>query len=298
MEVHKFGGGILSTASAIKRLPGILNKIEHKEHVVVVVSAFGKMTNLLEKLVNSAFREENSENQLYLLNEVREFHLKIINELFEEKAQETFEKVETVFSSLKKEIKYKSSYPYDKFYDQVVCYGEILSLWVISAYLSHIGFGNEALDARDYIKTDSVFRSAVVDYEKTKTLFEKKMENTGKPTFFLIQGFLGSDNENFSTTLGREGSDYTAGLIGNIMNVKKVVLWKDVPGVMDMNPKNPGGEKAKLISKLSYEEFEKLLEENAKGLVHPKTLNVVKNKKIRIQVRPYDDLDKEGTIIE
>ncbi|KKQ88104.1 MAG: Aspartokinase [Parcubacteria group bacterium GW2011_GWF2_38_8] len=295
MEVHKFGGGILNSAPAIKHLSEVLKKIECEKPAVIVVSALGKTTNMLEKLADAYFSGNTDKSSAF--EEIKDYHWQIVDGLFADKSDGIFEAVNDLFVALERETNNKSAYPYNQTYDQIVCYGELLSARIVSAYLKHMKIDNKLWDARDFIKTNDTYREALVDWTATKQLLNKKFENESEPVFLVTQGFIGKNNENFSTTLGREGSDYTAGLIGNIMNVSKVVLWKDVPGVMDKNPHIAGGENAKLISEIFYEQFEKLLQKNAKGLVHPKTLNEVKHKKISLQIRPFWDLQSHGTMV-
>ncbi len=293
MEVHKFGGGIMNGAPAIKHLPKVFEQ-HIKGESINVFSAFGKTTNGLEKAV-LAFINGDKLESAKTLDEVKAFHLAIAHELFED-SHVIFGMIEDIFKKIEKTLADIGERGDSKFvFDQVVPYGEILASLIVSNYFSTIGVPNKLVHAIDFVKTDANFGEANVDkiatYEKLKEQITAQLLATHKN--IITQGFIGSSDQGM-TTLGREGSDYTAGLIGNLTGAEKVVLWKNVPGVMDGDPNKPGNENAKIIDSISREDFKKSLETTAKGLVHPKTLDEVEGE---IQVRPFDDLDAKGTII-
>ncbi len=169
----------------------------------------------------------------------------------------------------------------------------------MSEYLSYIDVPNKLVHATDFLKTDSSFNAANIDKDTTYKNLKVQMREEILILYknIITEGFIGFTEEGM-TTLGREGSDYTAGILGNMMEADKVILWKDVPGVMDKNPKLVGNENVQKIDSINYNDFEKHLQNNAVGLVHPKTLNEVREKKIPLQIRPFWDLHLEGTIIK
>ena len=302
--VNKFGGGIINGALPIKHLAEILKK-DSSEFTINVFSAMAKTTNNLENLVKVAIARDNIEKEK-IFNSLQSFHTDIAQELFP-KEHIIFYIISDIFKKINDTLSNEKYFENPKlFYDQIIPYGEILASLIVSNYLNYVGITNKVINATDFLKTDSNFGSASVDKnittENLKQEITPEILNSYKNIF--TQGFIGfcyfqvDDNKiKYMTTLGREGSDYTAGLLGNILNVEKVVLWKDVPGVMEGNPKLVGNENVKKIDFLSYDELENLLKTSATGLVHPKTLNEVKEKKISLQVRPFWDLNSEGTII-
>ncbi|KKR02203.1 hypothetical protein A2W67_03005 [Candidatus Nomurabacteria bacterium RIFCSPLOWO2_02_40_28] len=294
--INKFGGGIMSSAKAIRHLPKTFEKHIHGNSMNVF-SAFGKTTNNLEKILHNYASGDTNESSK-IMHELKAFHLEIARDLFPE-GHVTFGIIEDLFKKMQERLYLIGRGEDKKFiYDQIVPYGEILSSLVASEYLSHVGIKNKLVHATDFLKTDSNFNIANVDKKATnenlKVQIKEEIFITHKN--IVTEGFIGFCEEGM-TTLGREGSDYTAGILGNLMNASKVVLWKDVPGVMDKNPKLAGNENVQKIDFITYDDFEKHLEFNAVGLVHPKTLREVKEKKIPLQVRPFWDLESEGTLI-
>jgi len=294
--INKFGGGIMNSAKAIRHLPKVFEKHAEKNSINVF-SAFGKTTNNLEKILKN-YAEGDTNESSKTLHELKVFHMEIALQLFPE-GHVTFGMVEDLFQKIQQTLYLIGRGEDKKFiYDQIVPYGEILASLIADQYLSHIGIKNKLVHATDFLKTDSNFNTANVD----KAATSRNLEVQIREEIFILnkniitEGFIGFCDEGI-TTLGREGSDYTAGILGNLMNASKVVLWKDVPGVMDKNPKLAGNENVQKIDFITYEDFEKHLETNATGLVHPKTLNEVKEKKIPLQVRPFWDLESEGTLI-
>jgi len=307
--INKFGGGPVNGVEPIKRLPLIFKEII-KEDSINVFSAFGKTTNNLEALVQASLRDDNFEARKQM-SQLEEFHKNIINGLSFPENHPIFSKVEKIFQNIKITLYYSSRHKYLGFMsDQILPYGEMLASVIVNEYLTISGVENQLINATDFIMTDDQFGNAEINRKDTTLLMQEKFtcEVLKKSKNIITQGFIGtfftsSDDEllclKMVTTLGREGSDYTAGLIGNIMNASKVVLWKDVPGLMTQDPKNEKGKNfAKLIPDISFNGLESLLrKDRAKGLVHPKTLNEVRSKKIPLQIRPFWDLESEGTLI-
>jgi aspartate kinase len=293
--INKFGGGIINCASAIRHLPEIFARCA-AENSVNVFSAFGKTTNNLERVVKAHLSGEKKEMK-QALDELKAFHLEIASELFP-KEHAVFSEIENIFKKIEEMLERAGTSDPKFIYDQIVPYGEILASIIVSNYFSKVGVKNKLISATDFMKTDSTYNTANVDKQATlKNLNEKINEQEiAMDKNIITQGFIGFCDQGM-TTLGREGSDYTAGLLGNLLEADKVVLWKDVPGVMEKNPKLPGNEDAKKIDCLTYDRLIELLQTTASGLVHPKTLNEVKEKHIPLQVRPFWVLESEGTLI-
>lgn len=295
--INKFGGGILDGAIPIKHLPEIFKNYSTEEYSVNVFSAFGETTNNLEKILNNCIKADKAESEK-LLNELKSFHIEIARELFPND-HAIFAITEDIFNKIQHTLSIIGQHENALYiYDQIMPFGEILASQIISDYFSYVGIPNKLIHATDFLQTDSNFGSANVDKQATS---ENLKTQITEKVFFLnkniiTEGFIGFSNEGM-TTLGRGGSDYTAGLLGNILNADKVILWKDVPGVMNKDPKSFGNENVKKIDFLTYENLENLLQTTALGLAHPKTLNEVKEKKIPLQVRPFWDLNSEGTLI-
>lgn len=295
--INKFGGGIVDGALSIKHLLKIFKNYSPENYTVNVFSAFGKTTNNLDRILNNYIKADTIEGEK-LLDELKSFHIEIARELFPN-SHTIFAVIEDIFKKIQYTLSTMGQYKDAKYIcDQIMPFGEILASQTISNYFSYMGIPNKLIHATDFLETDSNFGSANVD--KKATSENLKTQITEKVFFLnkniITQGFIGFSDEGM-TTLGRGGSDYTAGLLGNLLNANKVILWKDVPGVMNEDPKLFGNENVKKIDFLTYDNLENLLQTTASGLVHPKTLNEVKEKKIPLQVRPFWDLDSEGTLI-
>lgn len=286
MKVYKFGGGSIKEASDIKNLAFILR--EEKKPIFVVISALKKTTNALEKLTNLYFQKENYELQL---QEVYNFHLSIILELFP-KEHSFFEEINKIFDKLRTFLLANKSLNYNFIYDQLVSFGELFSTKIISEYLNFIKIKNTWLDARKYIKTNDNYREAQVNWEET----QKLILTLNKKKSYLTQGFLGSDKEGFTTTLGRESSDYSASIFAYCIDAESQTLWKDVPGVLNADPKEFFGIKPRLIPFLSYKQAFEMAYHGA-SLIHPKTLNPLEKKNINLYIKSFMEFYKKGTII-
>lgn len=297
LVVNKFGGGIMKSSSAIKHLSEIVKHYDAEDQSLNVFSAFGKTTNNLEKILNSWASGDSVESNT-ALDGLRAFHTEIARELFPED-HVVFDMIEDVFNKIQRSI---SSIGQDENiqykYDQIIPFGEILATLTVSEYFSYVGISNKLVHATDFLETDSNFNTANVDREATYKNLKVHMakEILSRHKNIITEGFIGF-SEKGMTTLGREGSDYTAGILGNMMDADRVVLWKDVPGVMDKDPRLVGSENVQKIDSINYGDFEKHLQSNAVGLVHPKTLNEVKEKRIPLYIRPFWDLSSEGTVI-
>ncbi len=292
MQVFKFGGASVKNAEAVKNVAAIVQS-KATENMVVVVSAMDKTTNKLEQITNAYFYK--SGNALSLLEELKEFHLGIANALFDDKNSTIFNDIENVFVELLWAIEEEPSFSYNHHYDQLVSQGEILSTKIISAYLNKVAVKNVWLDVRGIIQTDNTYREGKVDYNLSETLVKTQLLpyfTTSK--VIITQGFIGGTSENFTTTLGREGSDYTAALLAYFTDAKRVVIWKDVPGVLNADPKY--FKNTKKIDELTYHDAIELTYYGA-SVIHPKTIKPLQNKGIPLHVKSFLKPEEEGTLI-
>ena len=288
MRIYKFGGASVKDAKGVKNLITILNYLG-SEKTLIVVSAMGKTTNSLELVVKNYF--ENKEELQYSLNEVFNFHNKILEGLFNDNKEQIFSDVKEVFENLRIFLKRNKSPDYSFVYDQVVSFGEILSTKIINSYLNYSNIKCNWIDARELIKTDSKYRDANLNWEITKHSISK---NINIKLLNITQGFIASDSNNFSTTLGREGSDYTAAIFAYCLNAESVTIWKDVPGVLNADPRV--FKKPQLLNQISYTEAIELAFYGA-SVIHPKTLQPLQKKEIPLYVKSFLNPSGNGTSI-
>ena len=288
MRIYKFGGASVKDADGVKNLITILNYLG-SEKTLIVVSAMGKTTNSLELVVKNYF--ENKEELQYSLNEVFNFHNKILEGLFNDNKEQIFYDVKEVFETLRIFLKRNKSPDYSFVYDQVVSFGEILSTKIINSYLNYSNIQCNWIDARELIKTDSKYRDANLNWEITKHSISK---NINIKLLNITQGFIASDSNNFSTTLGREGSDYTAAIFAYCLNAQSVTIWKDVPGVLNADPRV--FKKPQLLNQISYTEAIELAFYGA-SVIHPKTLQPLQKKEIPLYVKSFLNPSGNGTSI-
>ena len=288
MKIFKFGGASVKDAESIKNVASVLNYTGY-DNTIIVVSAIGKTTNLLEKLVKDYVSK--SVNLKNTFHELIDSHLKILNELDFNKNSKLIIDVKKIIQKIKFFLDNNKSPNYDFIYDQVVSFGEIISTTIISQYLNSIGILNKLIDAREIIKTDSYYRDSNVNWETSQTKIKKTFNSNG---VYITQGFIASDYNNFTTTLGREGSDYTAAIIAYSIDAKEVIIWKDVPGVLNADPKE--FKKTKLLNKISYREAIELAYYGA-SVIHPKTLQPLQKKEIPLIVKSFMDPKGKGTVV-
>ena len=288
MKIFKFGGASVKDAESIKNVASVLNYTGY-DNTIIVVSAIGKTTNLLEKLVKDYVSK--SVNLKNTFHELIDSHLKILNELDFNKNSKLIIDVKKIIQKIKFFLDNNKSPNYDFIYDQVVSFGEIISTTIVSQYLNSTGILNKLIDAREIIKTDSYYRDSNVDWETSQTKIKKTFNTNG---VYVTQGFIGSDYNNFTTTLGREGSDYTAAIIAYSIDAKEVIIWKDVPGVLNADPKE--FKKTKLLNKISYREAIELAYYGA-SVIHPKTLQPLQKKEIPLIVKSFMDPKGKGTVV-
>jgi len=287
MRVFKFGGASVKDAEGVKNVLRVLQKTGPREKVAVI-SAMGKMTNALEVVVRDYLNTGDHGESLQV---VKEYHQEVLSGLFDNEQAPVYGKLRDLFRELENFLKHNRSEKYDFVYDQVVCYGELVSTVIVSEYLQENGIPNEWKDARGLVRTDSTYRDAQVEWEETQELISREIK---KDTLTLTQGFIGADPNNFTTTLGREGSDYTAAIFGYCLNAIDVTIWKDVPGVLNGDPRV--FENTQLLQQISYEEAIELAFYGA-SVIHPKTLQPLQRKEIPLFVRSFLNPEGAGTAV-
>ncbi|WP_053990785.1 aspartate kinase [Mangrovimonas sp. TPBH4] len=288
MQVFKFGGASVKDAEGVKNLVSVLEQVGVK-NTLIVVSAMGKTTNALEGVVHNYFH--SPEELQSSLQEVKKYHNEILLELFEQEGHSVFQKVSLLFNELAEFFQRNKSPDYNYVYDQSIGYGELVSTTIVSEYLNHVGLVNTWLDVRNCIKTDNYYRKANVNWEDTQTNITTQV----KPDVLNVtQGFLGSDANNFTTTLGREGSDYTAAIFAYCLNAESVTIWKDVAGVLNADPRY--FEHAQLLHRISYTEAIELAFYGA-SVIHPKTLQPLQKKEIPLHVKSFLEPQSKGTTV-
>lgn len=288
MQVFKFGGASVKDAKGVQNIITVLQKTSFN-NVLIVVSAMGKTTNALENVVNYYFY--NPEKLNTAIQEVIDYHITIIDELFGDKKHGIYNKFTCFIEKLNAFLKNNTSKDYNFIYDQIVSYGELISTTIINQYLLENNINNQWIDARTIIKTDNNYRNATVNWEETK---KRITTNLNTNTLNITQGFLASDEQNHTTTLGREGSDYTAAIFAYCLEAKSVTIWKDVPGVLNADPRYFND--TQLLHQISYEEAIELAFYGA-SVIHPKTLQPLKRKGIPLHVKSFINPEGKGTCV-
>lgn len=293
MKVFKFGGASVNSVERIKNLADILRRYP-REKIMVVVSAMGKTTNALEK-VTDAFFAGKKEEALQLFGQVKQQHLNTAKYLLVTHYNDCESRLRDFFTEAEWLLHDRPVRDYDYYYDQVVCVGELLSTAIISAYLHETGLRNKWLDVRDIFRTDDDFRDATIDWEFTRNKVKEEVEPLFSDVDLLLtQGFIGATDENESTTLGREGSDYSAAVFSNLLDASELTIWKDVPSVMNADPKQ--FPQALPIPELNYNEVIEMAYYGAQ-VIHPKTIKPLQNKQIPLFVKCFLDPSLPGTLI-
>lgn len=292
-KIYKFGGASVKDANAVRNLKDILEK-ENRDEIMLVISAMGKTTNAIEKAL-SEFRKNNGHLEINALSEIIDYHENIMTELFNgNTSHPIFETMTNIFLDLYLNLQ-ETGYDYDYQYDNTVSFGEMLSTTLISAYLNECGIKNELIDAREYIITDHNFRSANPEWDECRLRINKLNDNHDG-TMYITQGFIASSTSpKTTTTLGREGSDFTAAIFANCLDAEELTIWKDVDGLRNADPKRFTD--TKKISHLSYFEAIELAFYGA-SVIHPKTLKPLQNKNIPLKVRSFIDSNLEPSIID
>jgi aspartate kinase len=290
MKIYKFGGASVKDSEGVRNVASIISQCH--DPLIVVVSAMGKTTNALEELLNAYFDNDKSK-QGYCFQDVVLKHQDIIHDLFGSDStwQPTFD---AIYDELWRRIEKAPSLNYDFEYDQIVSFGELISTAIVSAYLNQSGISNQWVDIRPILKTDDNYREPAVNWDLTST-YVKKQFSFNNTQCYLTQGFIGSTTNNLTTTLGREGSDYTAAILAHILDAEYVAIWKDVPGVLNADPRwYPNTVK---LPEISYWEAIELTYHGAQ-VIHPKTLKPLQNKGIPLWVKSFMDPKLEGTVIK
>lgn len=292
MHVFKFGGASIKNASAIQNIVNIIQQHQDKR-LLIVVSAAGKTTNAMEGILQ-AYWEGDKQLLQERVQAVRALHEQIMAELFEEVPTALQDEINDIFVDLEWILEEEPQDSYDYLYDQIVGTGELLSTNIVAAYLQEKGLATTWLDVRDCLMTDNTYREAGVQWEETEQAIQEKVVPLLDKGLVVTQGFLGATTENFTTTLGREGSDYTAAIFSYCLNAKAMSIWKDVPGVLTADPRlfdNPT-----LLTELSYKEAIEMTYYGAQ-VIHPKTIRPLQNKNIPLHVKSFVDPAGIGTTI-
>lgn len=284
MKVFKFGGASVKDAAGVRNLERIVRMNSTSDGLMVVVSAMGKTTNALERVVDYL---ETGKEEMALTQwvDIIDHHVAIMKELGLQPGSDI---------RLQGEIPFDPALPYDQNYDQIVSLGEIMSTQIIAVYLLKQGLSVEWWNMPKLLRTDPTWREAVVDDAVSGAAIRSGWERTNRPQIVVTQGFIGGTADGYRTTLGREGSDYTAALLGNYLNAESVTIWKDVPGILNADPRIEPN--TILIPSLRYQDAVELSYSGAQ-IIHPKTIRPLENKRIPLLVKPFGDPTAEGSRI-
>lgn len=278
MRIFKFGGASVKDASGVKNVVEVLRQVGH-ENTLIVVSAMGKTTNALEEVIRCYFHDK--EQLSAAIETVKQYHLQLVSELFTTVPDSLSNRLQELFNEMAYFLEHNKSPNYNFVYDQVVSCGELWSTVIVHAYFNEVGLQANWLDVRNLVKTDDSYRDAVVDWQQT----EQNIQQAVQPKLlYVTQGFLGSDANGFTTTLGREGSDYTAAIFGYSLGAESVTIWKDVPGVLNADPRY--FDETVLLQQISYREAIELAFYGA-SVIHPKTLQPLQSKEIPLLVKSF-----------
>jgi len=294
MKVFKFGGASVKDADAVKNVGSILKKYQN-EKLLVVISAMGKTTNGLERMLGAWF-DGNGELAAKELADIKTFHNGIIGDLIGGDLQNNYHEVDNLFIELECFIEPKPvNTDFDFLYDQIVGYGELISTKIISIFLQTIGIDNRWLDARNFINTTDDYRQARINWGSTKEIIANRLMPLVNRQLVITQGFIGRTNRNNTTTLGREGSDYSASIFAYCLNAESVTIWKDVAGVMNADPKRM--ENTQIMKEISFSKAIELAYYGA-TILHPKTIQPLLRKSIPLYVKSFINPDTEGTVVK
>ena len=287
MKIFKFGGASIRDAAGVKNVTHILQS-EGPNNMVVVISAMGKNTNAFEEVIDAYYYKTDKLSEK--LGIVEDFHKNLMAGLFEQD-HKIYKEIDVLLGELSWFLARNTSQRFNYVYDQIVCFGELLSTKIVSAYLTKIGVENNWFDVRNYIKTDSNYRDAKVDWDLTQDLINTKLDPS---KLNITQGFIAANDTENTTTLGREGSDYTAGIFAYCLAAENVTIWKDVPGVLNADPRV--FQETMLLEQISYEEAIEMAFYGA-SVIHPKTLQPLERKEIPLLVRSFINPKGAGTSV-
>lgn len=294
VKVFKFGGASVKDSNAIQNVASILSKFP-KSNLLVVISAMGKTTNKLEEIV-LAHQQKDEGGFTKLVQELEDFHFEILKSLFPEKHFKIYEILDDIFEQLKARYSKVFSDNFSYEYDQIVSIGEIISTHIVNAYLVERGFSSIWIDARTLVRTDNNFQEGNVDWKKSEELINRHITPLFSTNKILVtQGFVGHTNEGLTTTLGREGSDFTAGIFAYCLNAESVTIWKDVPGMLNADPKLFTD--TVLLKQISFKEAIELSYYGA-SVIHPKTVKPLQNRNIPLYVKSFIKPEEAGTVIQ
>ena len=291
MEVYKFGGASVKDADGVRNIAAIIGNSNDKQ-LLVVISAMGKITDKLEQLTLSYLHGQPETHDIF--EEVKAFHFNIIGDLFPDHHHQIYNEVANSFVEVEWLLEEEATDAPDYIYDQIVSIGEIISTKIVCAYLKESGLSATWLDARNFIHTDNTYKEGYVYWEKTEQEIQRRLLPLLESSIGVTQGFIGSTSENFTTTLGRDGSDYSAAIFSACLQADKLTIWKDVPGVLNADPK--WFDETQRISQLSYHDAIELAYYGA-TIIHPKTIKPLQNKNIPLFVRSFLAPDAKGTHI-
>lgn len=286
MKVYKFGGVSVQNEKNVRAILKVLNQTGYKS-TIIVVSAMGKTTNALEDVIQAYF--QNNDTYKLLIDRIEEEHLEIVKKLFSNYT-EVYNDIKNIFKNLRSLLINNTSDNFNFLYDQTVSFGEIISSRILSSFLNYSEITNTWIDSRNYLKTDDNYREGTIDWERT----QKQFENFDTSQTYVTQGFIASNSSNFTVTLGREGSDYSAAIIAYCLHAEGVTIWKDVPGIMTGDPDYY--ENAQLLKSLSYEEAMDMSFFGA-SILHPKTIFPLYKGEIPLNIRSFLELENHGTYI-
>ncbi|MBC7425648.1 MAG: aspartate kinase, partial [Bacteroidia bacterium] len=292
MKVFKFGGASVKESKAVRNVAEILGRYKSGE-LLVVISAMGKTTNSLENLVNAFYSGDTDINPIFA--EIKAFHYNIISELIPDSKAPIHTDIEDLFLEMECMLERGvGKDDYDMIYDQIVSYGELISTRIVSDYLQSAGIRNKWVDARNFIITDSTYREGRVNWEETSRIIDRKLKPIAERSLVITQGFIGKDNFNNTTTLGREGSDYSAAIFAYCLKAESLTIWKDVAGVMNADPKRLAD--AVKLEQINYNQAIELAYYGA-SVIHPKTIQPLQSSDIPLYVSSFINPDEKGTVV-
>lgn len=291
MKIYKFGGASVKDAEGVRNVASIIQRHKGNE-LLIVVSAMGKITNKLEELTTAYLNGQDDVQQI--LDEVKQYHFHILGQLFNDHNHPIYDEVTNTFVEIEWLLEEEPEDAPDYIYDQIVSIGELVSTKILAAYLGTLQNNVKWIDARNFVHTDNTYREGLVNWEKTEAEIQKNLAPILQNNIVITQGFIGSTSENFTTTLGREGSDYSAAIFSACLNAESVTIWKDVPGVLNADPK--WFDETERIPQLSYHDAIELAYYGA-TVIHPKTIKPIQNKNIPLYVRSFLNPDAPGTDI-
>lgn len=292
MRVFKFGGASIKDADSIRNVASIVRRY-NSDQLTIIISASGKTTNAMEEVLTAYWKKQTSEMKA-CLDKVKKNHKQIMDDLFDTAQHAIYSEVHDIFVDLDWILEEEPQDEFDYLYDQIVSTGELLSTKIVSAYLNEIGLATTWLDVRDCIRTDNTYRDANINWQETEAAIQARVPALMAKGLVVTQGFLGGTTENFTTTLGREGSDFTAAIFSYCLDAQDMSIWKDVPGVLTADPRL--FDDTELVEQLSYAEAIEMTYYGAQ-VIHPKTIRPLQNKKIPLYVKSFVNPEGVGTAI-